>query len=41
MDQRVAFMAAWLGHEWTMTELAERLSDQSEDGLQMDRSLPG
>ena len=24
MDQRVAFIADWLRHEWTMTELATR-----------------
>ena len=35
MDQRVAFIADWLRDEWTMTELAERYQDQSQDGLQM------
>ena len=32
MDQRVAFIADWLGDGWTMTELAERYQISRKTG---------
>ena len=41
VDQRVALLADWLRDEWTMTELAAAVRDQSEDGVQVGRPVRG